>query len=389
MANSRIYFDHAATTPVHPLALDAMHCAAKDVFGNPSSVHAEGRAAKSFVEECRKKIALRLNAGIGEIFFTSGGTESNNTVLYQAVKALGVKTIISSPIEHPNVLNPIAELEKEGLIACIMLPVNTFGQIDLDHLENLLFSQKNKTLVSIMHVHNELGTAYPIEEIASLCNKYHCLFHCDTVQGIGFHYYDLQQWRADFISGSAHKFYGPKGVGFMFVRQGHLWPSWLKGGSQERNMRPGTENIIGIAGMTASIEWCYANLENRIRHLTHIKEYMINKLKLNFPTITFNTPISQGDAFKNQPLSSPKILNVHFPPFEGSDLLQIMFDIESIAVSGGSACSTGVEKASHVISHIRPNDEGKAIRFSFGYQSTTEECDRVILAMQKILKKGR
>ncbi|MBK9221881.1 MAG: cysteine desulfurase [Saprospiraceae bacterium] len=377
MNKSRIYFDHAATTPLLPEVREYIYEISKSIFGNPSSTHAEGRIAKSFVEEHRKIIATILGCSTSELYFTAGGTESNNLILKSAVHNLGVKKIISTKIEHSCNIESFEWLKRNCQTEINYVAVNQQGQIDINALEELLIKSTSKTLVSLMHVNNELGTILNLDPIGKLCKHYNALFHSDTVQGIGFYQYDLKSNALDFMSGSAHKFYAPKGVGFVYINQQNKIEPLIHGGSQERNMRAGTENILGIGAMSRALSWCHEQFEERMSHLQFIKNYMLTSLQQNFVNLEFNTPIEN---------SSAKILNVQFPFFEGSELLPLILDIEGLSISGGSACNSGAEKASHVISAIRPDDKGKAIRFSFAYSNTKEEVDKAIEILLKSLK---
>ncbi len=376
MQSNRIYLDYAATTPILPEVVEYISEIAKTIFGNPSSTHAEGRIAKSFLEEHRKNISGLLKCNSSELFFTSCGTESNNLILKSSVTSLGVKRIISSPIEHSCNLQSFDWLAKQYNTKIDFLSVNEFGQIDITELESLLRQDSQKTLVSLIHVNNELGTMLNLEETGNLCRTYQALFHSDTVQGIGFFPYDFSKLPIDFASGSAHKFYAPKSCGFVYIKNQNMLEPLLHGGSQERSVRAGTENLIGIGAMSKALSNCYAHFEDRIHHLISIKEQLRTSLLKQFPQILFNTPLHA---------SSPKILNVQFPFFEGIDLMTIKLDIEGLSVSGGSACNSGAEKASHVISKIRQDHPGRAIRFSFSHVTNSEDIERCVSILQKVV----
>ena len=376
MQSNRIYLDYAATTPVLPEVINYISEIAATIFGNPSSTHAEGRIAKSFLEEHRKTISGLLKCTSSELFFTSCGTESNNLILKSSVTSLGVKRIISSPIEHSCNLECFKWLQKEYNTHIDFLSVNEFGQIDLTELESLLRCSTQKTLVSLLHVNNEIGTMVDLTKTGNLCKAHHALFHSDTVQGIGFFPYNFSDLPIDFASGSAHKFYAPKSCGFVYINHQNTLEPLLHGGSQERAMRAGTENLLGIGAMSKALSWCYTNIENRMNHLVKTNAHLRTLLTNQFPEILFNSPISE---------SSPKILNVQFPAFDGIDLLPLKLDIEGLSVSGGSACTSGAEKASHVIREIRPDHPGKAIRFSFSHLTNSEEIERCISILHKVI----
>lgn len=377
MQAKRIYLDYAATTPVLPEVVEYISEIAKTIYGNPSSTHAEGRIAKSFIEEHRKNISGYLKCNSSELFFTSCGTESNNLILKSSVTSLGIKRIISSPIEHSCNLQSFNWLAKQYGTKIEFLSVNEFGQIDLSELESLLREDPQKTLVSLIHVNNELGTMLNLEETGKLCKTYQALLHSDTVQGIGFFPYNFSDLPIDFASGSGHKFYAPKSCGFVYIKNQNILEPLLHGGSQERSVRAGTENLLGIGAMSHALSYCYKNFENRIKHLTNIKEQLRKSLAEQFPKTLFNTPLLS---------SSPKILNVQFPFFEGIDLMTIKLDIEGLSVSGGSACNSGAEKASHVISKIRPDHPGRAIRFSFSHLTNSEEIESCISILHKVVR---
>ena len=278
----RVYLDNAATTPMHPEVVEVMKNAMIQNFGNPSSTHQEGRATKVIVESARKKIAKHFNATSSEIIFTSGGTESNNFVLYNAVQNLGVTRIITTKIEHSAVLKPIEQLQEKYKIEVVYLSLNEFGDVDLDELQVCLEDESKKTLVSLMMVNNEVGNLLPIVKVGELCNKYNTLFHSDTVQAIGIYKLDLKQINIDFITASAHKFHGPKGIGFLFVRNRIYVKALFNGGLQEKGLRPGTENVPAILGMQKALELVFSDLENKYTQLLELKKYCINVLSKSF-----------------------------------------------------------------------------------------------------------
>ena len=370
---SRIYFDNAATTPMAPEVIDHMAKIMREVYGNPSSIHAEGRQARSLIEDARKKIAGLLNASIGEIYFTSGGTESSNMALKTAWRDLGVRRFISSPTEHHCVLHTLQRLERNQDTEVVWLDVDRHGHPDLSQLETHLNSSSTPTLVSLMHANNETGTLIDLAAVGHLCQKYGALFHSDTVQTMGFYPYDLSVLPVDIVTGSAHKFYGPKGTGFIYIRNGTLTQPFIDGGSQERNMRAGTENIAGISGLALALELAYKNIDVRSEQTRDIRNRLLNGLKSSFPDLEINSPDGDNCHFK--------ILNVAFPPSPRSDFLVMNLDIAGISVSGGSACSSGAEKGSHVLEAIGMNPEYKAVRFSFSHHNSIDEVEKVIGAI--------
>ena len=376
--HQRIYLDNAATTPLRPEVLDVMANTLKNHYGNPSSIHNEGRTARAVIEEARKMVASCLNASIGEIFFTSGGTESNNMALKCAVRDLGVQRIISSPIEHHCVLHSLQNLQGQANVQVEYVQIDAQGHVDVAHLESLLKASEVKTMVSLMHANNEIGTMIDLEQISDLCAAHGALFHTDTVQTIGYYPIDLSALNISFLAGSAHKFNGPKGAGFVYINGENIVKPYLDGGSQERNMRAGTENIHGIVGLAKALELAVANMPKHQAHIVSLRDYMAEKLQENFADIAFlGDPKGQGQY---------KVLSVSFPPSPKSELLLLNLDIAGVSVSGGSACSSGADAGSHVLEFLRGSeDEAKMIRFSFGYQNTKAEVDQVIEKLKKII----
>ena len=345
-------------------------------YGNPSSIHAEGRKARSLIETARKTVANALNCSIGEIFFTSGGTEANNMALKNAVRDLGVTRIISSPLEHHCVLHSLDAIAATGAARIEMVEIDAKGHVDLDDLRRRLAEGGAKTLVSLMHSNNEIGNLLPLEEVADLCAEYDVLFHCDTVQTMGYFPIDLDRTRVSFLSGSAHKFYGPKGVGFVYINSDNIVKPYLDGGAQERNMRGGTENIYGIVGLAKALEKAVAEREKRANHLTDIKQYMMERLRATYPKVNFN-----GDPER----SHYKVLSVSFPESPKGDLLLMNLDLAGISASGGSACSSGIDVGSHVVGHLHPDSKRHTIRFSFGHHNTREQVDYVVERLGSML----
>jgi cysteine desulfurase len=323
----------------------------------PNSIHEYGRKTRSAIEKSRKTVAQILNASTAEIFFTSCGTESNNMILKQAVASLGVRRIISSPTEHHCVLHSVKTLEKQG-VKVEWLAVNEMGEIDSSILENLL-AQPNSptTLVSLMHANNEIGTMIDLENVALLCKKYNSFFHSDTVQTVAHKDIDLQKIPIDFISGSAHKFHGPKGIGFVYIKNGVALKPFIDGGAQERNMRAGTENVAGIVGLGKAMEIWNAHKENQQQHLRALKSYMISLVKEKIPLALFN---GRTDSH-----SLDHVLSISLPANTKTDLLLFNLDIAGICASGASACASGSLGASHVMEAIKAPIDRRTVRFSF------------------------
>lgn len=375
-----IYFDNAATTPMDEAVKTSILPFLNGQFGNPSAIHSIGRPVRAAVEKSRKTIAGHLNASPAEIFFTSGGTEANNTILLGCVRDLEIKHIITSPIEHHCILHFSEYLQKDYGIQRHLLSVNDKGHIDPEELRTLLASIKEKTLVCLMHSNNEIGTMIDIDKIAHICKEYNALFHSDTVQTLGYYNFDLQKTPIDFLVCSAHKLHGPKGVGCLYIRGDHKISPLLYGGSQERNMRAGTENVIGIVGLGKAVEIAYASLEEKQTYIQGLKKYLIEQLTTNFEDIQFN-----GD-YDGQ--SHYKVLNVSFPPSKYNDMLLFNLDVAGICASGGSACSSGIDKGSHVIQALKKDPVRTPIRFSFSKYNTKAEIDILIEKLKGILQRS-
>ncbi len=374
MMENRIYLDNAATTPLDKNVIETMYEVMKDHFGNPSSTHAHGRKVKSIIEECRGNISKILNCKPSEIFFTSGGTEADNLALRGSVNQLGIKTIITSPIEHHAVLHTAEELHKNGLVELKLVNITPQGYVDTNHLIELL-SESENCLVSLMHANNEIGNMIDIYEIGSICRKHNAYFHCDTVQTMGHFHFDLSKNLVDFICGAAHKFNGPKGVGFIYINKEAKISPLITGGAQEREMRGGTENVYGIAGMTKALELSYSTLEEKTKNLKLLKAKMMDRLKNEFTDIQFN-----GDPEGN---SLYTVLSVSFPKSEMGSLLLFNLDLKGISASGGSACSSGAVGGSHVIQQIAPNTNRTTVRFSFGKYNTEVDIDRTVETLKE------
>ncbi|MBT8179464.1 MAG: cysteine desulfurase [Eudoraea sp.] len=375
----KVYFDNAATTQVRDEVIGKMQEALATCFGNPSSTHAFGRTAKTTVEKARKTIAKYLNAQPGEIIFTSGGTEADNMILRSAVRDLGVKTIITSKIEHHAVLHTAEALKEEYGIALWYVNLDSFGNPDLAHLKELLELDGSKKLVSLMHINNEIGNKIDVEAIAQLCKEHEALFHSDTVQSIGHYPWDLTQVPIDFMAAAAHKFHGPKGIGFAFIRKNTGIKPLILGGSQERGFRAGTEPYHDIVGLEAAIEAAYENLEAETKYVKELKAYFLERIK-EIPDVAFNG--HSGDLEQ----STYTLVNVRLP-FDTDQALMLLFhlDLKGIACSKGSACQSGSNGGSHVLSEILDEEELKkpSLRFSFSKYNTREEVDYVIEVLKE------
>ncbi len=376
---TNIYFDNAATTPLHPMVLEAMMPYFTEVYGNASSIHAIGRKAKSAVESSRKKVADLMGTSPSEIFFTSGGTEANNTILHAAVNSLGVKNIISSPVEHHAVLHPLEFLEKTGKIEFQQINLQKDGSINFEVLPSY-FKNNTPTLLSLMHGNNEVGNLLDLAKTAQICSQHNAYFHSDLVQTVGKMPINLETSGLDFASASAHKFYGPKGVGFMYIKAGNSLHPYISGGAQERNMRGGTENVAGIVGLTKALELAYAEMDERKTKITKLKKYFIANLLEVCPSVIFNG--LSGDFEQ----SLYHLVNVSFPANPDNEMLLFNLDIEGICVSGGSACSSGTDIGSHVLRALNVPEENANVRFSFSIFNTKEEIDRCIIILKTILK---
>ena len=369
-----VYLDNAATTPIREEVIEVMTQVMKHHYGNASSSHSFGRSSKALVEKARKTIAGFLNVSAGEILFTSGGTEADNFVLRSAVRDLKVAHIITSKIEHHAVLHTAQQLQKEYNISISFVNLDKRGQIDYAHLEKLLETEK-KTLVSLMHVNNEIGNVLDIQRVANLCKAYNALFHSDTVQSVGHFTLDLQEIPIDFLAASAHKFHGPKGVGFVFIRKNSGLKPLIFGGEQERGFRAGTESVHNIAGIEEALRLAYKNLETERSYVQGLKEHFINRLQKEIPNISFNG--CSGDIAK----STYTLVNVCLPvSAEKSAILLFQLDLKGIACSKGSACQSGSTQSSHVLAEILSADDLQkpSIRFSFSIYNSKEEIDYVV-----------
>lgn len=373
----KVYFDNAATTPLAPEVAEVMIPVLQNRFGNPSSIHSYGRETRALIENARKNISKLLNVSPAEIFFTSGGTEADNMAIQCTIQDLGIKHAITSPIEHHAVLHTLEVLEKKGIIKLSFVNIDSQGHVDLEHLEELLKSNK-RSFVSLMHANNEIGTMISLKEVGEICKKYNAIFHSDTVQTMGHYPFDLKEIYIHFITCAAHKFHGPKGVGFLYVNSDIQINPLIHGGSQERNMRGGTENVYGIVGLSKAMEIAYADLDKHQRHVRGIKNYMISLLQENFPGIQFNGDISENSLYT--------VLNVSFNPHPVSEMLLYKLDILGIAASGGSACTSGSNIGSHVLRALKCDMQRPSVRFSFSRYSTKEEVDYTVKQLVEIFK---
>ena len=371
----KVYFDNAATTPIRNEVIELMTQSMSTTFGNPSSTHGFGRTAKSMIETARKSVANHLNCEPQEIIFTSGGTESNNMILRCAVKDLGVKTIISSVIEHHAVLHALDDLEKEG-VSIHYVDLDENGSPNLDHLESLLNSDDTLKLVSLMHINNEIGNVLDLDRVGVLCKANGAYFHTDAVQGVGHFRFDLKSQPIDFLAAAAHKFHGPKGVGFAYIRKKMPLDPFIVGGPQERGLRAGTESVHNIIGLQKAIEIAYENLEKESAYILGLKKYFISQLKNLFPFVHFN------GLCGNSKRSTYTLVNVALPLEDSkSQLLDFHLDIKGIACSKGSACQAGADLGSHVLGNLKRPEAVKklpSLRFSFSSFNTIEEIDYVI-----------
>ncbi len=378
---SRIYLDNSATTPIHPEVASVMSTLLVGCYGNPSSIHFLGRESRIIIEKSRKSMAQALGCSPSEIFFTSGGTESDNMACRCAVENLGIRRIISSSLEHHAIIHTLEQLHKVYGTEICLLPNDSQGFLDCDKLQQWLQESRDlkiPTLVTLMHGNNEIGNLLDIAMVANMCKSHNALFHSDMVQTVGHYPLNFTDLGLDMASGSAHKFYGPKGVGFIYIRGGLQIGAMLAGGSQERNMRGGTENLPGIAGMGLALELSVSTMEERRKRITGLKKKLKEGILQAIPEVTFNGA---------EP-SMYQVLSVSFPPHPKGEMLLFHLDIEGVCASGGSACSSGAESRSHVLNGIGMANDRTAVRFSLGSHNTEEEIDRTLQVLQKILAKS-
>jgi cysteine desulfurase len=375
-----VYLDNAATTPVAPEVVEAMIPVLYHHFGNPSSTHAFGREAKALLETSRRSIAQALNCAPSELIFTSGGTEADNMALHAAVTQLGVKRIITTAIEHHAVGHTAEALKVSDSIEVVYLALDAKGNVSLQELEQLL-QVPTPTIVSLMHANNEIATMLPLELVAKLCRQYGAYFHSDTVQTMGHYHFDLAALDIDFITCAAHKFHGPKGIGFLYVNKKTRVNPLIHGGSQERGLRGGTENIAGVVGLAKAIELAYTDLEAHQNHVWGLKSYMISRLQALFPEVLFHGETSYEKALYT-------VLNVCLPATAKAGLLLFTLDLKGVAVSGGSACTSGATKGSHVLEGIGADMSRPNARFSFSRFTTKEEIDYALQQIEEVYQKN-
>ncbi|MBT5859419.1 MAG: cysteine desulfurase [Flavobacteriales bacterium] len=375
--SKRVFLDNAATTPMDPEIIDLISEMMKTHFANPSSIHSYGRESKIVVERARKTIASILNTSPGSIFFTSGGTEADNMAIKCAINDHKITHAITSKISHHAVLYPLEDLEKEGTIKLSYVDIDENGVVDLNHLDELL--QVNpRTFVSIMHANNEIGTIQDINAIGDICKEHKAIFHSDTVQTMAHFPFNMQELNVDFMAASAHKFHGPKGVGFVYISEDIQIKPLLRGGGQERNMRAGTENIYGIAALAKAMEMAYENMEEETTYIKGLKKYMIEKLQSEIEDVQFYGKYTDLDD------SLYTVLSCNFPERDDSEMLMFNLDILGVACSGGSACSSGSSKGSHVLTSIVPDSMRPGVRFSFSKYNTKEDIDFAIDKLKEL-----
>lgn len=373
-----VYLDNAATTAMDDRVIEAMIPYMRNHYGNPSSVHSHGREVRSAIEKSRKKVAELLHASPSEIFFTSGGTEADNTALVSGIASHGIKHAITSPLEHHAVLHTLEVCASKGIIKLSLLDVNKNGELDMDQLKKLLQSNP-KSLISLMQGNNEIGNLNNLEEIGNLAKEYDSFFHSDTVQTMGHYPHDLKKLSVDSIIAGAHKFHGPKGAGFLFVRKDKKIHPFIHGGAQERNMRGGTENVTGIIGTAKALEIAYENMSIHRSHIEQIKTHFIQKLSSEIPGVLFNG--LSADMHK----SLYTVLSVSLPPSDSNHgMLHFNLDLEGISASGGSACSSGATVGSHVLRAVHHNPDRDAVRFSFSRFNKIAEVDYTVAKIKDL-----
>jgi cysteine desulfurase len=374
---NRIYFDNAATTALDPQVLETMMPYLTEKFGNPSSIYSYGRESRMAIETARKSVAKILNAHPAEIFFTSGGTESSNTAIAAAIRDLGCKHIITSPIEHHAVSHSVEYADNQDIAKVSFVKLLPNGHVDLDDLEKLLAASEEKVLVTLMHANNEIGNILDMNAVGRICKVYNAIFHSDTVQTVGHFPFDLRNTPVHFITGASHKFHGPKGVGILYINENVKIKPLVHGGAQERNMRAGTENLYGIVGFAKALELATANYEEDSAQIGTLKYYMMDELKKNIKGVGFN-----GDPLGR---SLYTVLSVSFPKTEKSEMILFNLDINNICASGGSACTSGADQGSHVIRAINNNPNQVTVRFSFCKHNTKAEVDAVVAKLKELV----
>ena len=375
----RVYLDNAATTPLDPEVFEAMKPFLLEDFGNPSSTHAHGRKVRAAIESSRKKIAELLQCTPGEIIFTSGGTEADNTLIISGIHTYGLKHAISTPIEHHAVTHTLEVRADEGLVQLHHVQLDDKGHLNLDHLEELLKTHPG-ALVSLMHANNEIGNLLDFRRVGELAKEYKAFFHSDTVQTMGHYRHNMKEQYVCGMTAGAHKFHGPKGVGFMYIQKDHKIGQFIHGGAQERNMRGGTENVYGIIGMAKALEIAYRDMDEHARYIRGLKSLMIEKLREQIPGVSFH-----GDS-ANLDRSLYTVLNVSLPESDENDMLLFNLDLKGISASGGSACSSGASTGSHVLGALYPNSKRGAVRFSFSKYNKPEDIDNAVASLAEICR---
>jgi cysteine desulfurase len=384
----RVYLDYAATTPLDPEVLSAMKPYLTEHYGNASSVHQLGREARVAMEESRDRVAACLRAEPSEIVFTSGGTEADNLalkgVLSAASREVELAGLITSASEHKAVLQPAKRLAEQGHPVTILDPEN-YGAVSPEQVEEAI--DERTALVSLMHVNNEIGVKTDIPAISAICREHGVLFHCDAVQSVGLHAPDVNDLGVDLMSVSGHKFYGPKGIGVLYVRSGVDLGPLVEGGSQERERRGGTENVPAAVGFAEALECAVEDAEKRATRLSELQRRLVDGLDDAVPgPYVLNTPIDHAPV-------SPHIVNVSFPPTGGEpvdgEMLILNLDMEGVLVSAGSACTSGALEPSHVLTALdlkRPTASA-AVRFSLGAGTTEEEIDFAVDRLRTVLER--
>lgn len=377
----RVYLDNAATTPLAQEVIEAMIPVMQNNFGNPSSTHTYGRESKALLENSRRSIAKHLNCKPSEIIFTSGGTEADNMAINSCVSKMGVTRIITTPLEHHAVGHTCDAQNATNNIEITHVNIDNKGNVDLKHLTELLQNSEKKTLVSLMHANNEIATLLPLKEVSQLCRLHNAYFHSDTVQTMGHYAFDLQDLDIDFITCAAHKFHGPKGIGFLYVKQNLKIENLIHGGSQERGHRGGTENMHGIVGLAKAMDLAYTDVEEHQREVQKLKSYMMSRLEKELIDVNYH-----GETNPEKALYT--VLNVQLPATPKAGMLLFTLDLKGIAASGGSACTSGAAKGSHVLEGIQADMSRPNVRFSFSRFTTKEEIDLAVDALLSIYEKN-
>ncbi|WP_107038125.1 cysteine desulfurase family protein [Brumimicrobium mesophilum] len=376
----RVYLDNAATTPVAPEVFETMVPFLKNEFGNPSSTHSFGRQAKGTIETSRRTIAKLINSKPSEIVFTSGGTEADNMAFSISINELGVTRVITSEIEHHAVIHTAENICQKNKIELDLVRILPNGHVDLDHLEELLAKTDKTTLVSLMHGNNEIGNLLPLEKVSQMCRKHNAYFHSDTVQTMAHYAFDLNELDIDFITGAAHKFHGPKGIGFLYIKNSIKGLPFIQGGSQERGLRGGTENLYGIVGLAKAMEIAYEDLEGHQKHVQGLKSYMIEQVQSQIEDVHVH-----GDTTPEKSLYT--VVNMCLPKTDKSAMLLFTLDLKGVACSGGSACTSGSAIGSHVLAGIKADTTRPNVRFSFSRYTTKEEIDFAVGVLKEAFEK--